>query len=97
MEITNKVQGKNYVTPVKLEVDKPVKKVYTPTTVRIQCLVDATVKLTGTVSGIQYTFHGAGSIQKVDIRDKDEILDKKRGRACCGGNSGKALFQLVLE
>lgn len=97
MEIANKVRDKGDVPSVKLEVDKPVKKVYTPTTVKIQSLVDATVKLTGTVSGHQYIFHGAGSTQDVDERDKYEILDKKRGRACCGGDSGKALFQLVLE
>lgn len=64
-------------------------------TVSIQSLVDATVKITGIVTGQQYVFHGAGDIQRVNIQDKDEILDKKRGRSCCGGVSGKSLFVLV--
>lgn len=63
--------------------------------VLVQSLMDATVKLTGTVSGKQYVFHGAGSIVKVDIRDKDDIINKKRGRACCSGTQGHNLFQLV--
>ena len=63
--------------------------------VLVQSLIDATVKLTGTVSGKQYVFHGAGSIVKVDSRDKDDIINKKRGRACCGGGSDHLLFQIV--
>ena len=65
-------------------------------TVSIRNLLDATVKLTGTVTGQQYVFHGAGAIVEVDSRDKDEILNKKRGRACCGGQSGKSVFELVV-
>lgn len=64
-------------------------------TVSIQCLIDATVKVTGTVTGQQYVFHGAGAIQDVDVRDKDELLNKKRGRSCCGGQSGKSIFAIV--
>lgn len=64
-------------------------------TVSIRCMVDATVKVTGTVTGALYIFNGAGSVVEVDVRDKDEILNKKRGRACCGGQSGKALFELA--
>ena len=64
-------------------------------TVFIRSLVDAVVKVTGTVTGNVYVFPRAGSEVEVDIRDKDEILNKKRGRACCGGSSGKSLFELV--
>ncbi len=64
-------------------------------TVFIRSLVDAVVKVTGTVTGNVYIFPRAGSEAEVDIRDKDEILNKKRGRACCGGSSGKSLFELV--
>jgi hypothetical protein len=88
MEDSTKVRNKGYSTPIKQEVD-------IMSTVRVQSLIDATVKLTGTVSGKQYVFHGAGSIVDVDIRDKDELLNKKRGNGCCGGQSGKHLFQLV--
>lgn len=66
-------------------------------TVSICLLIDARVKVTGTVTGNEYIFPKAGSIVEVDIRDKDEILNKKRGRSCCGGTSGKALFELVEE
>lgn len=64
-------------------------------TVSIRSLLDAQVKVTGTVTGIVYIWDRAGSTALVDVRDKDEILNKKRGRACCGGQSGKSLFELV--
>lgn len=63
--------------------------------VSIQLTIDATVKVTGTVTGQQYVFHGAGAIVQVDSLDKDELLNKKRGRSCCGGQSGKSIFALV--
>jgi len=72
-----------------------VEEAYNSDTVAIRSLVDAQVKITGTVTGTVYVFPKAGSILDVDIRDKDEIINKKRGRACCGGNSGKSLFELV--
>lgn len=63
--------------------------------VSIRSLVDAQVKVTGTVTGNQYVWARAGAEVEVDTRDKDEILNKKRGRACCGGQSGTSLFELV--
>jgi len=63
--------------------------------VSIRSLVDALVKVTGTVTGNQYVWARAGAEVEVDTRDKDEILNKKRGRACCGGQSGTSLFELV--
>ena len=66
-------------------------------TVSIRLMIDAKVKVTGTVTGNEYVFDKAGSTRNVDIRDKDEILNKKRGRSCCGGTSGKAIFELVEE
>lgn len=64
-------------------------------TVSIRSLIDAEVRLTGAVSGTLYVWSRSGAEVAVDILDKDEILNKKRGRACCGGKSGKALFELV--
>lgn len=64
-------------------------------TVSIRSLVDAKVKLTGAVSGKVYIWERAGAVVSVDVVDKDEVLNKKRGRACCGGQSGKNLFELV--
>lgn len=63
-------------------------------TIPIRCLVDAIVKVTGTVTNNTYIFQG-GKPTEVDIRDKDEIINKKRGRSCCGGSSDKSLFELV--
>ena len=62
---------------------------------KIVSLVDARVLITGTVTKTQYEFAKAGTVVAVDSRDANEILNKKKGRACCGGESGKALFQLV--
>lgn len=63
-------------------------KVEAPATVQIQCMIDSKVKLTGTATGNVYIFSGAGSVVEVALEDKDEILNKKRGRSCCGkGNS----------
>lgn len=67
----------------------------TVSTVKIQSLIDANVTLTGTVTGNSYHFPRAGTVVEVDVKDKDEILNKKRGRACCG--TRQALFQLVSE
>ena len=55
-----------------------------PQTVKIQCMIDSKVKLTGVVTGNVYIFSGAGSVVEVALADKDEILNKKRGRSCCG-------------
>ena len=66
-------------------------------TVSIRSTIDAKTKITGTVTGNLYIFNGAGAVINVDVRDKDELLNKKRGRACCGGISGKALFELEEE
>ena len=66
-------------------------------TVSIRSTIDAKTKITVTVTGNLYIFNGAGAVINVDVRDKDELLNKKRGRACCGGISGKALFELVEE
>jgi hypothetical protein len=93
MAFSNKIQDKTYPS-VKLEVDKVEEKVYNET-VQICSLIDAKVIITGTVTKTRYEFARAGTVVAVDIRDKDEILNKKKGRACCGGQSGKALFQLV--
>lgn len=98
MAFTNKVPNKTDSASVDfpIEPDAPVKyNKEAKETVPIRNLMDATVIVTGTVTGQQYKFHGAGDIVEVDSLDKDEILNKKRGRACCGGHSGKSLFELV--
>lgn len=63
-------------------------------TVKIICLLDAKVKVTGTVTGNLYIWERAGTALDVDIRDKDEILNKRRGGSCCGNNYNSPLFIL---
>ena len=91
------IENKLSIGEKKLPLEDILKETYNSKidTVFIRSLVDAVVKVTGTVTGNVYVFPKAGSKVEVDIRDKDEILNKKRGRACCGGNSGKSLFELV--
>lgn len=80
----------------KLDIDEEKNFFYNEVeTVSIRSLVDAQVKLTGAVSGKLYIWPHAGAVVVVDFQDKDEILNKKRGRSCCGGQSGKYLFELV--
>jgi len=67
-------------------------------TVSLQLVMDAVVKITGAVTGTEYIFNGAGSIVKVDAQDKDDMLNKKRKRSCCGGTTAdKAIFVLLEE
>ena len=46
-------------------------------TVSIRSTIDAKTKITGTVTGNLYIFNGAGAVINVDVRDKDELLNKK--------------------
>lgn len=93
--MADKVWNQSADVTVKPVLERSVAKIYNRNTVSIISLTDATVKITGTVTKKQYVFSGAGSKQDVDIQDKDEILNKKRGRACCGGQSGTSLFELA--
>lgn len=47
-------------------------------------------------SGREYVWEGAGTEVKVDRRDVDVLLKKRRGGSgCCGGDGSYALFELV--
>ena len=96
MAVTNKVRVESR-QPLKLNIDEDKNFFYNQEidTVSIRSLIDAKVKLTGAVSGKVYIWERAGAVISVDVVDKDEVLNKKRGRACCGGQSGKNLFELV--
>ena len=88
-----KVTGTNFDR--KPDLEKVLEEKYTEVTVSITNLIDAVVEVTGTVTGKRYRFNGAGDSQPVDIQDKDELLNKKSGRACCGGESHTSLFVLT--
>lgn len=66
---------------------------------KMTLLIDATVKITGKYSGRNYLFNGAGSVQDVDERDVDWLLERRQGgRQCCGGGAtGNVVFQLAGE
>jgi hypothetical protein len=66
-----------------------------PTFCAIRSMVDAHVKVTGAVTGKLYEFTKAGSIVYVDKQDANDILNKKRGKSCCGTGTGNSLFELV--
>lgn len=69
------------------------------TNVKIMLLVDATVKIQGKYSGRNYLFNGAGSVQDVDERDVEWLLERRQGgRQCCGGGAtGNVVFELAGE
>ncbi len=79
----------------KVVLDKTAELTYNSDTVSIVSLLDARLIVTGTVTGTRYEFAKAGTVVAVNILDKDELLNKKKGRACCGGTSGTAVFQLA--
>jgi hypothetical protein len=90
-----KIPNKAYPTPLEiLEVDKTGEKDYNEY-VQFCSLIDAKVKIVGTTTKTEYVFAKAGTVVAVNKLDADEILNKKKGRACCGGNSGAPLFQLA--
>jgi hypothetical protein len=90
-----KVKGADFDMKPVLEKELEEKYTIETVTVAITNLIDATVEVTGTVTGKKYRFNGAGDSQPVDIQDKDELLNKKSGRACCGGESHTSLFVLT--
>lgn len=94
MESTGQAKLKSNSKSLKLNIEPEVVVKYNTDTVSIISMIDAEVKVTGTVTGNLYIFPRPGQPVDVDIRDKDEILNKKRGRSCCGGISGKNLFAL---
>lgn len=65
--------------------------------VKLALLIDANVKVQGSVSGKTYVFSGAGSIADVDKRDVNDLLQKRQGgRQCCGGtDNGNRVFELA--
>lgn len=95
MPKTRMIQIKGTDFSLKLALEKQVEEKYTIETIAITNLIDSIVEVTGTVTGKKYRFNGAGDSQQVDIQDKDELLNKKRGRACCGGDSYASVFVIT--
>lgn len=64
-------------------------------TVKMVSALEAKTYVTGKYSGREYLFDGAGSIQDVDDRDVNWLLEKRQGKACCGGGDGAQLFYIA--
>jgi len=93
MAVTDKVSNQS-TKSLKSAIDNPPKGEYNDT-VSILCLIDGIVSVVGTATGKTYIFPRAGTPVAVDIQDKDELLNKKKGRSCCGGQSFTNVFQLA--
>lgn len=67
--------------------------------VKMELMIDSTVKVIGKYSGRNYLFSGAGSVQDIDERDVEWLLERRQGgRQCCGGGeTGNVVFQLAGE
>lgn len=62
--------------------------------VAIRSRIDARFLVTGAVTGKQYEWPRSGAVVDVDAKDAEEILNKKRGRGCCGNeNADPHLFE----
>lgn len=78
-----------------------VEKVYAPkysiSKKSVRLMLDVKTVVTGYVTGNSYVFDGAGSVQDVDERDVENLLEKRQGgRQCCGGTGyGNAMFELA--
>jgi hypothetical protein len=59
--------------------------------------IDAKYKVTGKYSGQEYLFSGAGSVNNVDEKDIEWMLQLRQGgRQCCGGSpDGNVVFRLA--
>jgi len=64
---------------------------------KLVLLIDAKIRVQGSVSGKSYVFSGAGSIVDVDKRDVNDLLQKRQGgRQCCGsGEFGNQVFEFL--
>ena len=75
---SSQIKLKSYGDSVeKLNIESIVAVNYNKDTVSIISMIDAVVKVTGNVTGTVYIFPRPGQPVDVDIRDKDEILNKK--------------------
>jgi hypothetical protein len=75
-------------------VEQPSIKPYN-SVVKLQSLLDAHIYYTGLVTGEQYEWAKAGSIQAVDALDAPALLEKRiKTQSCCREND-TAVFQKV--
>lgn len=61
----------------------------------LRSLYPAKLLVTGKISGVQYTFDGAGSEVKVLEIDRESFPLTKRLQSCCGGQKFVSLFEIV--
>jgi len=66
-------------------------------TTRVVLNIDGKYKVIGKYSGREYLFDRAGSVQDVDNRDVEWMLEKRQGgKQCCGSSEiGNKVFDLA--
>jgi hypothetical protein len=96
LESANKVQKHHTQRLEREEVDAPVVSTKAGTK-RLALQIDAKYKVTGKYSGQEYLFNGAGSVNDVNEKDVQWMLDLRQGsRQCCGGSpEGNIVFRLA--
>jgi len=72
-------------------------KLEPPASVRLRSQYSGTVITTGSVTGNQYIFSGAGSELDVDSRDAPKLLEKRfGGNSCCGSRAKPTPHFIVI-
>lgn len=67
-----------------------------PEFITVRLLRDLKVKVIGDVTGREYFFNGAGSIQSIDKLDIDSINRKnRRKQSCCSGAYASPYFEFL--
>ena len=64
-------------------------------TIRVRLLKSMIVKVTGGVTGKEYTFNGAGSIVDVDKSDIESINKKNTIHQSCCGSYSSPYFEIL--
>lgn len=79
---------------VKVEEEEPEEVTFA--TVRLALRKDIILRIVGPITGTQYVFNRAGSIQEIDERDADVMMKRMGSGSCCSGVSGPtAYFEIV--
>lgn len=65
-----------------------------PVFIPVRLCKQVRMKVTGSVTGTEYFFDGAGSVQYVDEQDVQNLLERPTHNSCCGGTSSP-YFEVV--
>lgn len=86
--MADKKYNVSYTTPNKSEVivEQVTATPYNSPSVKLQSQIDARINYTGQVTGKQYYWARAGSVESVDSLDAPYLLEKRiQSHSCCSG------------